>query len=130
MGTGVREALALSFPATPDGFPVTIFAINVVGAFALGVLLETLSRRGPDAGRRRILRLLVGTGVLGGFTTYSSWTTDIASRLPGATDVAFAYAALSLVLGLVAALAGVAVGAAVQRSRPEQVTPSDEEDAG
>ncbi len=37
----------------------------------LGALLESLARRGPDEGRRRAIRLLVGTGGLGGFTTYS-----------------------------------------------------------
>ncbi|WP_371740714.1 CrcB family protein, partial [Frigoribacterium sp. CFBP 13712] len=76
IGTGLREALALSFPAAPGSIPVTILLINVVGAFALGLLLESLMRRGPDAGRRRDLRLFIGTGVLGGFTTYSALAVD------------------------------------------------------
>jgi CrcB protein len=110
VGTGLREALALMWPAAPGGFPWTIFAVNMAGAFALGVLLQALALRGPDEGNRRILRLALGTGVLGGFTTYSSLATDVASRLPDATGVALGYAAASLVLGSLAAFAGIAVG--------------------
>lgn len=115
IGTGIREALALTWPAATTGFPLTILLINVVGSFALGLLLESLTRQGADEGGRRNSRLFVGTGVLGGFTTYSSWVTDVATRLGPATGVALAYAAASLVLGLVAALAGIALAA---RLRP------------
>ena len=68
IGTTVRALLAAAFPAH-DGISWTILAINVVGAFCLGFLLNALARRGPDVGRRRAVRLFVGTGVLGGFTT-------------------------------------------------------------
>lgn len=117
VGTGLRESLALMWPAAAGGFPWTIFAINVVGAFVLGVLLEALSLRGADEGNRRILRLALGTGVLGGFTTYSSLATDVASRLPDATGIALGYAAASLVLGVLAAFGGIAVAQALGRRR-------------
>ena len=117
IGTGIREALALSFPAAPGALPVTILVINVVGAFALGLLLESLVRRGPDSGRRRDLRLLMGTGVLGGFTTYSALAVDTATLLGSALPVAVAYGAGSVVAGGVAAWAGIAVGAALHRRR-------------
>jgi CrcB protein len=130
VGTGLREALALLMPAQPQGFPVTIFVINLAGSFALGLLLETLSRRGADEGRRRVLRLLIGTGVIGGFTTYSSFATDVASRLGPAAGVAFGYAAASLVLGCLAAFAGIAVAAAFQPRRPGLVSLETEEEAG
>ena len=48
----------------------------VAGAFLLGWLLEALSRGGPDEGRRRAIRLFVGTGIMGGYTTYSSFAVD------------------------------------------------------
>ncbi|RII90652.1 fluoride efflux transporter FluC [Clavibacter californiensis] len=115
VGTGIREALALTWPAPAGGIPVTILLINVVGAFVLGALLESLARRGPDEGRRRAIRLLVGTGVLGGFTTYSSLATDAASLAGSALGLAFAYAGLSLVVGAAASVAGVAAGAAIHR---------------
>jgi len=115
VGTGIREALALTWPTPAGGLPVTILAINLVGAFVLGALLEALARRGPDEGRRRALRLLVGTGVLGGFTTYSALATDTAALAGSALGTALAYAALSIVVGAVASLAGVAAGGALHR---------------
>ncbi|ALD11700.1 fluoride efflux transporter FluC [Clavibacter capsici] len=115
VGTGVREALALTWPAPPGGLPVTILLINVVGAFVLGALLEGLARRGPDEGRRRGIRLLVGTGVLGGFTTYSALATDAASLTGSALGTALAYAGLTLVVGAAASVAGIAAGAALHR---------------
>lgn len=111
VGTGVREALSLAWPSPPGAFPLTILVINVVGAFVLGFLLEALSRRGADTGRRRGMRLLLGTGVLGGFTTYSSLAAAVASLTGGHGAVAVTYALSSLVVGLVAAAAGIAAGA-------------------
>lgn len=111
LGTLLRYAVAEVTPK-PAGVPVAIVAINVVGAFALGFVLEALSRRGPDEGRRRAVRLLVGTGVLGGFTTYSALAVDTDTLLAaGRGGMALAYAGSTLVLGLVAAAAGVALGA-------------------
>ena len=57
---------------TSEGLPVGTLTVNLVGAFVLGALIEGLALRGSDAGRRRAARLLAGTGVLGGFTTYSA----------------------------------------------------------
>jgi CrcB protein len=107
VGTAARYGLSrLVLPVS--GVPVGTLAVNVVGAFVLGLLLERLARTGPDDGRRRDLRLGVGTGVLGGFTTYSALATDTASllsagRLAGAAGYAFG----TLVLGLLAAATGI-----------------------
>ncbi|MGT2425165.1 fluoride efflux transporter FluC [Amnibacterium kyonggiense] len=91
--------------------PVAILVINVVGAFVLGALLEALARRGPDEGRRRVVRLAVGTGFCGGFTTYSTLAVATADLLrAGAAPVALGYAIGSVLLGAVAAWAGVLVG--------------------
>ena len=109
-GTAVRAALESAFPAQPGAWPWTTFAINVSGSFLLGLLLETLSRRGPDAGLRRYLRLGVGTGVMGGYTTYSTFAVETV-RLLGlggaATFLGIGYALGSVVLGLLAAFAGM-----------------------
>ena len=115
IGTGVREALALSLPAAPGTLPVTIAVINVAGSFVLGLLLESLLRRGPDRGRRRDLRLFVGTGVLGGFTTYSALAVDTGLLLDGHPGTAVAYALGSVVVGALAAAGGIALGAALAR---------------
>src|SRR5699024_11239433 len=60
--------------------PVGTFLANISGAFLLGLLVESLSRRGADHGRRRDLRLLLGTGLLGGYTTYSALANDTRSE--------------------------------------------------
>ena len=116
IGTTARYLLSLAVP-TVDGIPVIVFAINVVGAFALGWLLATLARR-PDQGIRRVVRLFVGTGVLGGFTTYSSFAVDtdgliVASNIGGS----IAYAIATLVVGALASLAGIALGTTIGRRR-------------
>jgi len=107
IGTAIRAVLADLLPAV-DGVSWTIVGINVVGAFCLGLLLDTLARRGPDVGRRRALRLFVGTGVLGGFTTYSTLADDTARLLDvGRWGAGSGYALLTVVAGLAAVVAGL-----------------------
>lgn len=109
LGTTLRGWLAGLFPAGPGGFPAAIFWINVSGSFLLATLLETLAQRGADDGWRRRLRLAVGTGVLGGYTTYSTYAVDIVLLLrAGQSDVGLGYALASLLLGPIAAIAGIA----------------------
>ncbi|MBD8465682.1 fluoride efflux transporter FluC [Plantibacter sp. CFBP 8798] len=107
IGTAAREAISLAIPPI-GGVPVAILGINVVGAFLLGLLLESLLRRGPDAGRRRDLRLFLGTGVLGGFTTYSALAADSSVLLiEGSALVGVLYAVGSVVLGALASWGGI-----------------------
>ncbi|MCS5735465.1 CrcB family protein [Herbiconiux sp. CPCC 203386] len=121
IGTGLREAISLATPAL-GGFPIAIFGINVVGAFVLGALLEALALRGPDEGRRRRIRLFVGTGVLGGFTTYSALATDTALLLgDGSAAPAALYAGLTVVLGAIATWGGIALGMRWGRERQRGV---------
>lgn len=110
LGTAVRAALEAAMPAQPGGWPWATFAINVSGSFLLGLLLETLSRRGPDAGLRRYLRLGLGTGVMGGYTTYSTFAVETVRLFAlggGAVFVGLGYALGSVLLGLAGAFAGM-----------------------
>jgi fluoride exporter len=110
VGTAAREGLSLVIPPLGQ-VPVAILLINVLGAYVLGTLLEALVRRGPDEGRRRLVRLAVGTGFCGGFTTYSTLAVATAELLrSGSAGIALGYAIGSVVLGAVAAWAGVLVG--------------------
>ena len=125
MGTGLREALTLVLPPVhlADGarLPLTTLGINVLGALLLGLLLESLGRRGSDAGRRRTVRLLLGTGLLGGFTTYGALAFDSVLLLQnGATGVAMAYGLGSVLFGSVATWFGIVIGAGLHRSRPKE----------
>ncbi|MCM6762754.1 fluoride efflux transporter CrcB [Rathayibacter sp. ZW T2_19] len=109
VGTAGRYATALALPPL-GALPVATIAVNLVGAFLLGVLLEALARRGSDEGRRRSLRLLLGTGFLGGFTTYSTFSLDTVSLLESdRVGEAALVAAITLVLGTGAAVLGIAL---------------------
>jgi CrcB protein len=121
VGTAAREGLSISVPAV-GGISVIILVINVIGAFALGALLEALVRRGADEGRRRSLRLLLGTGALGGFTTYSTLATDTSFLLTeGRSGTAIAYAVATLLVGAAATFAGIWVASVVHGMRSRVV---------
>lgn len=110
-GALARYGLGLVIPA-PNAWPLPTLLINLSGALVLGALLEGLSRRGPDVGSRRVLRLALGTGFLGAYTTYSTLALDAvhlftADAAPGAA----AYLAASLFGGAAATTAGIWLGA-------------------
>ncbi|PWJ04589.1 chromosome condensation protein CrcB [Streptomyces sp. NWU49] len=91
-------------------FPWTTLVINVVGCFLMGVLTVALKERFTRS--PRLLNPFLGTGVLGGFTTFSSYTDD-ARRLFENDQAAAAIG--YLVLTAAGALAGVALGVALAR---------------
>ncbi|MEP6651384.1 MAG: CrcB family protein [Lapillicoccus sp.] len=117
VGTAARYAVGEL--VTPSGVrPAATFCVNVVGAFALGALLEALGRRGPDVGVRQRLRLLLGTGFLGAFTTYSTLAvdTDLLFR-EGYAWVAAGYAVATVVVGFLASMLGIWAAATHHRGR-------------
>jgi CrcB protein len=108
---GVEQLLG-----APDGWPVGTLTVNLTGAFALGVLLEWLAVRGSDASHRRAGRLFLGTGFLGGFTTYSALAVETDGLLrDGRITLALTYALTTIVIGLLASLAGVIAARAAAR---------------
>jgi CrcB protein len=121
VGTALRELLVLAVPPVA-GIAVVIVGINIGGAFLLGLLLQTLAGHGTDEGRRRQLRLLLGTGLLGGFTTYSALATDTGLLLAdNRIGAALLYALGTLLLGALASWAGIITGTAITR-RPRGAT--------
>lgn len=70
-GAAAREGLVLSVPDAGH-LPWAIVIANLAGAFLLGLLYEALNRSIPGRARGPRLRLLLGTGFCGGFTTYST----------------------------------------------------------
>ena len=102
-GTLARWAVGLAVPHVAR-VPLATFAVNLVGAFVLGALLEDVARRGPDEGRRRALRLTLGTGFCGGFTTFSTFSVEALELLrEERLGAALAYALGSVAAGLAAA---------------------------
>ncbi|MGH1562407.1 CrcB family protein [Mumia sp. DW29H23] len=112
VGTLARAGLSELWPHDGDALPVATLTANLVGAFLLGVLLERLLAAGEETPPRLLLRLGLGTGVLGGLTTFSGLALDTVTLVRAdAVALAAAYAVGSVVLGLVACLAGVLLGA-------------------
>ncbi|AXT84406.1 camphor resistance protein CrcB [Aeromicrobium sp. A1-2] len=96
-------------------FPLATFVVNVVGSFALGALLAVLIVHDHSARANR-LRLLLGTGLLGGFTTYSALAVETDTLLRGDhVALGLAYAVGTVVAGLLAALLGIVTARAVVR---------------
>lgn len=111
-GTWVRAELSNRFPVAADAWPWTTFWINVSGALVLGVLLGLLARLGDDSGWRRRVRLGLGTGVLGGYTTYSTFAVEVVERQRDSLLLlSTGYALASLVCGVLAAAIGLRVTA-------------------
>lgn len=99
-------------------FPVWTLVVNVTGALALGYLLEALALRGRETVRRRKIRLGIGTGVLGGYTTYSTLALETERLLTdGMGWLALLYVVLTLVGGTAACLGGIALAARTDRRR-------------
>jgi CrcB protein len=81
------------------------------------MLLESLARRGAETPRGMLLRLGVGTGALGGFTTFSSLALEAERLLAGgAAGQALAYVGISLGCGFLACLAGTVLAPRVRRA--------------
>ncbi|MFB0614665.1 CrcB family protein [Streptomyces sp. AGS-58] len=104
-----RYALGLARPAPAGGFPWAIFWTNVTGCAVMGVLMVLVTEVGSA---HRLLRPFLGTGVLGGFTTFSTYAVGI-RRLADAGHPGLA--AVYLAATPCAALAAVRLASAAAR---------------
>lgn len=90
------------------GWPYGTFAANVLGGLLMGLLTGWLAFRGGADQER--LRLLLGVGVLGGFTTFSAYSLEVALMIERrAYGQAALYASLSAVLSIAALFLGLAL---------------------
>lgn len=88
-------------------FPFGTFTVNLLGAFLIGVLFAVLTERGVGHPH---LKLLLVTGFLGGFTTFSSYTLEVINLAEsGPWGIGLLYVIGSNVLGLLACAGGIAV---------------------
>ncbi|MFG1605382.1 fluoride efflux transporter FluC [Actinoplanes sp. NPDC049265] len=103
IGALARFLLQSAWPHHTGDFPWATWAINVTGCFLIGMLMALIARRWPA---QRYLRPFFGSGVLGGYTTFSAWAVETLQSRPG---VAVLYAGGTLAGALVAAWAGGAL---------------------
>ncbi|MET9452308.1 fluoride efflux transporter CrcB [Streptomyces cinerochromogenes] len=109
LGAVARYALTLAWPTPPGGFPWATFWTNVSGCAAMGVLMVLVTEVWAA---HRLLRPFLGTGVLGGFTTFSTYAVDTRGLVDaGRPDLGLAYLAATLL----AALAAVWLASAAAR---------------
>jgi fluoride exporter len=109
LGACARYGATLLWPGHPGGFPWTTFWVNVTGCAAMGVLMVLITEVLTP---HPLVRPFLGTGVLGGFTTFSTYIAD-AQHLLG-TDRAVT-ALLYLAATLTAALLATHVAAVLTR---------------
>ncbi|POX43423.1 fluoride efflux transporter CrcB [Streptomyces sp. Ru73] len=103
LGATARYAASLLWPTPPGAFPWTTLAVNAVGCAVIGAFMAVISARSVH----RLVRPFFGTGVLGGFTTFSTYAVDI-QQLAGRGEArtGLAYLALTLLVALAAVWAG------------------------
>ena len=106
LGALARYGLTVALPPRPGHFPWATFVTNVSGCLLIGVLMVLITEVRTA---HPLVRPLLGVGVLGGFTTFSTYAVDVqrlvAARAPG---TALLYLAGTLVAALLAAYAGIA----------------------
>jgi CrcB protein len=100
LGTLARAGLALAVPTDPAHWPWSTFTVNIVGAFLLGYFTTRLLERLPLSSYRRPL---LGTGVCGGLTTFSTMQVEALKMIEHHHyGLAIGYTCASIVLGLIA----------------------------
>ena len=100
-----RATLSVIGPVAATAFPWATLLINVSGSFAMGLLAGWLARHGQGGEH---WRLLLGVGVLGGFTTFSAFSLELANLAQrGALGLAFGYALVSVLAGVLGLFAGL-----------------------
>lgn len=91
-----------------NAFPWGTLAVNIVGSLAMGALVGWYARGAPSEAAAETARLLIGVGLLGGFTTFSAFSSELVTMLHrGQGGMAAGYAAASLVAGMAAVIIGL-----------------------
>ena len=115
VGAEARYGLAVALPHATGAWPWATLVANVTGCLLIGVLMVLVTERfrAPP-----LVRPLLGVGVLGGYTTFSTYTADVLTGFgAGLPGPALLYLAVTPVLAVVAAAVGVAVTRALAPER-------------
>jgi CrcB protein len=108
VGAGARHLTGrATLSAFGYGFPYGTLAVNLIGGFAMGLLVGSLARMSVPGEN---WRLLLGVGVLGGYTTFSAFSLDVVNMIQrGDLSVALFYILLSVIGSIAALFAGLAL---------------------
>ena len=108
LGGTARYGVGLWLPTGSGGFPWATLLVNVAGSLVLGAVVAVVAARPHPS---RVVLAFAGTGVCGGFTTWSTFMTDaVLLGRAGRAAVAVAYLGVTLAAGLAAMVAGLAAG--------------------
>lgn len=100
IGASARYGAALLWPTVPGSFPWTTFVVNVIGCGIIGVFMVIIT---DVWAAHRLVRPFFGTGVLGGFTTFSTYAVDIQRLVDqGHAGTGLAYLAATMLAALAA----------------------------
>ena len=108
IGSGARYLTGrATLSAFGPAFPYGTLAVNLIGGFAMGLLVGALARMSVPGEN---WRLLLGVGALGGYTTFSSFSLDVVTMIQrGDLGVALFYVLLSVIGSIVALFAGLSL---------------------
>ena len=134
IGALARHWVDVVFPTPADAWPLATFIINLSGAFILGLVIEAATAYAPDPGASNVARRLrpfLVTGVLGGYTTFSTYMVDahglaVANR--GALAALYLFG--SMAAGVALVIFGMILGKAMFRGtrRSAEQAEADEEE--
>jgi CrcB protein len=103
VGSLARYSVSSAFPHPPGEFPWSTLLVNVTGCLLIGVLMAVLATR-PDP--HPLLRPFLGIGVLGGYTTFSTYAVEVVDTAQTGAALALLYATATILLALSATAAG------------------------
>ncbi|WP_378941224.1 CrcB family protein [Mesorhizobium sp. ANAO-SY3R2] len=109
LGAMLREFTMLMVPHLAYGFPLDILVANIVAAFLLGLVTALHTRKVLSDS----VNTMVGTGVMGGLSTFSSFAYGSVVLMAASTAsalVALAYVVISVVVGYLAVIVGLKLG--------------------
>ena len=129
LGALARWAVGAALPSPAGGWPAATLLVNLTGCLLLGVLIAAVFARFPE---HPWLRPFLGTGVLGGYTTFSAFAVETVQLVDdGAWGGAVGYVLASVVGGVLAVAAGVLLGRGLSpRPAPVREEIAAEEELG
>ncbi|MFI6243160.1 fluoride efflux transporter CrcB [Micromonospora sp. NPDC050795] len=118
IGAVVRYALSVAWPHAPGEFPWSTFVTNVTGCLLIGVLMVLITEAWAAP---RLVRPFLGVGVLGGYTTFSTYAVDIQQAVAaGHPRTALVYLAGTLTAALAAVYTGIILTRLATRQHPRR----------